>query len=268
VSEYQFYEFLAVDRTLSVADQRALRAISSRAEISSTRFVNEYNFGDFKGDADEFLHRWFDAHVYFVNWGTYRFCMALPGGRAEAELYSVYLPDDLTSFQKQRIVLHLERSEESPDYIDDEEWMERLLPLRNEVLSGDLRPLYLGWLAAIADEFDPVEGAEPPIPAGLKFLSPAQESLVEFLRIPDGLVKLAADESPRLVSNKVEQDVQGWVKAMKPAALRKIVTELMTGDPARLKHRLSSDLLRRGSNPVTVPGKRTAAQLMKGIRNG
>jgi len=33
VSEYQYYEFQSIDRPLSAAEQRALRALSSRAAI-------------------------------------------------------------------------------------------------------------------------------------------------------------------------------------------------------------------------------------------
>ena len=37
MSEYQCYEFLAIDKPLTLKQQRELRAISTRAEISSTR---------------------------------------------------------------------------------------------------------------------------------------------------------------------------------------------------------------------------------------
>jgi hypothetical protein len=40
MSEYQYYEFLALDRPLEQLEIATLRAISSRAEISATRFSN------------------------------------------------------------------------------------------------------------------------------------------------------------------------------------------------------------------------------------
>jgi hypothetical protein len=46
VSEYQYYEFLALDRPLTDKQRAELRKLSSRAEITATRFVNEYNYGD------------------------------------------------------------------------------------------------------------------------------------------------------------------------------------------------------------------------------
>ena len=43
MSEYQYYEFQAVDRPLTKSEMAELRDISSRAQINSRRFVNEYN---------------------------------------------------------------------------------------------------------------------------------------------------------------------------------------------------------------------------------
>ncbi|MHB8246982.1 MAG: hypothetical protein ACYDGN_16870, partial [Acidimicrobiales bacterium] len=50
MSEYQYYEFLAIDRPLDARQQGELRALSTRARITSTRLVNTYHWGDFKGD--------------------------------------------------------------------------------------------------------------------------------------------------------------------------------------------------------------------------
>ena len=40
MSEYQFYEFVTVDKQLSSDEMDQLRSISTRADISSTRFCN------------------------------------------------------------------------------------------------------------------------------------------------------------------------------------------------------------------------------------
>ena len=48
MSEYQYYEFHAIDRPLSEHERRALRACSTLATITSTRFVNHYEWGDLK----------------------------------------------------------------------------------------------------------------------------------------------------------------------------------------------------------------------------
>src|SRR6266498_3273984 len=70
MSEYQYYEFLALDRPLGAKEQAELRAISSRATISSTRFANSYSYGDLKANPADLVDRYFDAHLYLANWGT------------------------------------------------------------------------------------------------------------------------------------------------------------------------------------------------------
>ena len=50
MSEYQYYEFKAIDKPLNEKDMRDLRNLSTRARITPTSFVNEYNWGDFKGN--------------------------------------------------------------------------------------------------------------------------------------------------------------------------------------------------------------------------
>jgi hypothetical protein len=44
MSEYQSYEFVAVDRPLTAVQQGELRALSTRARITSSSFVNDYQW--------------------------------------------------------------------------------------------------------------------------------------------------------------------------------------------------------------------------------
>jgi hypothetical protein len=45
MSEYQYYEFRAVERPLSHAEREELRVLSTRARISERSFVNHYEWG-------------------------------------------------------------------------------------------------------------------------------------------------------------------------------------------------------------------------------
>ncbi len=54
MSEYQYFEFQAVDRPLTSKQMDELRRYSSRAQITPSSFVNVYNYGDFRGDPDTF----------------------------------------------------------------------------------------------------------------------------------------------------------------------------------------------------------------------
>jgi len=50
MSEYQYFEFQAIDHPLTEEQMTELRRYSSRAAITPTSFEVEYNWGDFKGN--------------------------------------------------------------------------------------------------------------------------------------------------------------------------------------------------------------------------
>ena len=64
MSEYQYYEFAALDHVLDRRQQSELRAISTRALITPTSFVNTYEWGDLKADPRRLVERYFDAFLY------------------------------------------------------------------------------------------------------------------------------------------------------------------------------------------------------------
>ena len=68
MSEYQYYEFRAIDRALNDRQMRDLREISTRATISRASFSNCYTFGDLKANPRDLLTKYFDASLYFANW--------------------------------------------------------------------------------------------------------------------------------------------------------------------------------------------------------
>jgi hypothetical protein len=90
VSEYQYYEFLAIDRPLDAAEQAQVRSLSSRARISATSFVNEYHWGDFRGDPNRLVERYYAAHLYVANWGTHRLMLRLPGELLDLDVVEDY----------------------------------------------------------------------------------------------------------------------------------------------------------------------------------
>ena len=91
MSEYQYYEFSAVDRPLSPREQTELRRYSSRARITPGGFVNEYHWGDLKADPLALMQHYFDAHVYSANWGTCRLLLLGQPLAAERRLHGEFL---------------------------------------------------------------------------------------------------------------------------------------------------------------------------------
>jgi hypothetical protein len=58
MSEYQYYEFIAIDEPLTPKQVAELRSRSSRASITPTRFVNDYQWGNLKGDPVDWMRRY------------------------------------------------------------------------------------------------------------------------------------------------------------------------------------------------------------------
>jgi hypothetical protein len=235
MSEYQYYEFLALDRPLTAEQRDELRALSTRAEITAVSFVNEYHYGDFKGDPAQLMREYFDAHVYLANWGSRRLMLRLPREALEVEALEPYcvgdiLIDDATDTHR---LIGWEVNFEEPEYLAEVEaaaCMARLAPLRDELLRGDLRSLYLGWLAAVSlGEVD--DGVrEPPVPAGLSQLTSAQRALAEFLEIDvDLLVGAVIASPPRVDAEPSQQELDGWIAALPREELERAFGLLLAG---------------------------------------
>ena len=90
MSSYQFYEFQAVDRPLTPGQMGELRDRSSRAEITATRLTVTYNWSDLKGDPKEWMERYFDAHLYFSNWGARVVMLRIQAGLIDGDLLEEY----------------------------------------------------------------------------------------------------------------------------------------------------------------------------------
>lgn len=197
MSEYQYYEFQAIDCRLNEADRQALRAISTRAQITATSFTNHYEWGDFNGDPNKLMQRWFDLHLYLTNWGTRRLMMRAPKRLLDRSKLAPFLREvDWVEVwaSRENLIVDICREEVEPDY---EDWVDgsgrlaALAPLRADVLSGDLRLFYLLWLTAVEEDFLP-DNAPEPLP-GIGPLSGALEAFVDFFDIDADLVAAAAE---------------------------------------------------------------------------
>lgn len=231
MSEYQCYEFVALDRPLTAKQMAELRAVSTRAEISPTRFWNEYQWGDLKAAPAKLMERYFDAHLYFANWGTHRLMLRIPKARVDLRALEAYFVGRhaarLTNMGE-HVLLDVGSDTEEPGYGEQTQGsLAALSPLRAELMRGDLRPAYLGWLLAVAagDIDDAAE--EPPVPAGLAELTAAQEAMVEFLRIDVDLIAAAASGSAVVADDGAP--LRRWLAALsvkeKDAWLRRAVDE-------------------------------------------
>jgi hypothetical protein len=216
VSEYQYYDFRAIDRALTRDEMAALRAISTRAAITTTRFTNHYEWGDLKANPSKLLEKYFDAFVYVANWGTHEFHVRLPLKSVDYRLFSSMVSGGLVRVRKAaRSVIVQFGSESEWDGEDDGTgWMASLMPLRSDLLRGDLRCLYLGWLRCAQDGGLDEDELEPPVPAGLEELSGPLHALIEFLEIDEDLVEVAAQASKPLAAGPSRKELSAWIRGL------------------------------------------------------
>ena len=274
MSEYQYYEFLAVDRPLTAAEQAEVRQLSTRARITATSFTNEYEWGDFKGSPDQMMQRYYDAHLYFANWGTHRIMLRLPRTLLDPEIAGQYCVDGQMSLSTSReyVILDLTSEDESAEWVEGaEDSLSAIVGVRSELAAGDLRPLYLAWLSAYGgwesdeDAFggEDEDELEPPVPAGLGSLTAAQRALADFLRLDADLLQVAAENSPGLPEVKDDARAVATHIAKLPVSDKDRLLTLVAADQAA---RARMELLRglrgdpdeqRSSRP-----RRTVAELL------
>ncbi|MFL6122611.1 hypothetical protein [Actinophytocola sp.] len=276
MSEYQYYEFLAVDRPLDEQAQAEVRSLSTRARITATSFVNEYHWGDFRGDPRKLMERYYDAHLYLANWGSRHVMLRLPRSLLDVGVAERYCAGDQFSAWTagKHLILSLasEAEEESWDY-EPQGSLASIVGVRGEIAAGDHRALYLAWLAGYGtwerdeSDFDDEDNdqPEPPVPAGLRTLTAPQRALADFLRLDDDLLAVAAQASPPLGKATADPErLAAWVAKL-PAAEKDRLLVRVALDHAATVH---LELLRRFRDdtlPTTTDEpRRTVAELLDG----
>src|SRR5437879_4991332 len=137
MSEYQYYEFRAIDRSLTEREMRELREISTRAQITPVSFTNSYNWGDFRGSPEALMEKYFDAFLYSANWGTHRLMFRLPRRLVDVERASLYCPGESASLRVKgdAVLLEFVYNTEEPgeDLGEEDGTLGSLIPLREDL---------------------------------------------------------------------------------------------------------------------------------------
>lgn len=275
MSEYQYYEFLAVDRPLNEQELEQVRALSTRAEITSTSFTNEYHWGNFRGDPVKLVEQLYDAHLYYANWGSRRLLLRLPVGLLKAEAAAPYCMDESLSARTRagHTLLDFELSSD-----DGGEWdfetsftLSSFVGLRAELAAGDLRALYVAWLAGLTaweladdEEEEYAFVIEPDVPAGLGELTGPQRALADFLRVDPDLLAVAARASAPAAATAVDKKaLAAWIADLPVAEKDDLLLKSALGSAPqpgpRLVARFRAAIV---PGPAAVGERRTAAQLL------
>lgn len=280
MSEYQYYEFLAIDRPLSAEELAYVRSLSRRVQPTPSQAVFTYSYSGFPGDPLKLLAKHYDLMLYLANWGSKQLAFRFPNAAIDKQALQPYYYGveeiELTT-AGDHVILNIGFYEGEPlGWIDDDAaQLAPLAPLRDDIMRGDLRALYLAWLASAArggvnaeddeewydteardDGDDPIE---PPVPPGLGQLTPPLRAFMEFFDIDQDLVGAAALASPPLKATK--EPIERWVPLLPEAERNAFLVRAARGEPvgAELLRRLREVGGESGPAPSTAPQRTFSA---------
>ena len=270
MSEYQYYEFQAIDRPLTNVEIDELRKCSSRARITPTSFVNEYSWGNFRGDRDRWIEKYFDASLYLANWGSRELMLRLPAHLMPMNIASHYVAGDSLTIRAQsgRMVIAFGAQEvDTGEWVEGNGWLASLVPIRTQLIRGDYRALYIGWLLGVQNG-DIDDEPEPPVPPNMGALSASLQSLANFLGIDQDLIEVAAQSSESVAdSSMTSKDAYAWVAELAEEEKNQMLTRILIGDALRFRDEMirAFEQSRRPAQEISsknATARRTAAWLL------
>ena len=273
MSEFQQYTFRSIDRPLTPAEQNEVSSWSSRTEATAFGAQFTYHYGDFSKDIENCVLSYFDAGTYISNWGVTELVLRFPVTGLDME--------DIASFdttiweselkinrKKKYVIIHVRiHDEDGSGYQEEDISIDSLLPIRDEILNGDYRSLYICWLAAeskkgamIEEEedeeredewdYDPdYESVTPPIPAGMDKLTLAQRKLALFLDLDKSVLKAVAKLS-KPKKKTVEPNYAELLEKMDAVEKDEFLLAILRGD-ANLNRTLQRRLKEIGDITTT-----------------
>ena len=264
LSEYQYYEFHAIDRPLTQSQIQELRRYSTRATITPTRFVNEYHWGSFKGNPAAWMEKHFDAFFYLANWGTREFMLRLPGRALDIEEARRYCCGDSAVARRKGewVILEFHSNDEDSEWEADGPQLSALIPLRSDLAKGDYRCLYLAWLRCVqAGEIDDDE-AEPPVPRGLRTMTGPLDAFVEIMHIERDLLAAAAERSEDAEELVPRNEIETWIRSLSEAEKVRLLVEAVVAGATPQAELLKRFRDSRDPRQCRAAKARTVAELL------
>ena len=255
MSEYQYYEFRAVEQKLTDQQKTALREISSRAKITSSSFVNEYNYSDLRANEIDLMAEYFDLGFYISNWGQACLYIKIPQGLISEHILRQFEWDHVVEHESRNnqiiITLSMPENEEYFGYIDNaEEYLDSLSDIRAELINGDYRCLQIAWLALLSihgiDEFAEIPIFEQgDINSNFHHLTAAQQTLAKlFLVVPQWLT-LMRERAPQHANentknNNTDENKQNFIAQLTTSEKDNLLLLLLTGQATYAQHQLQN----------------------------
>ena len=213
------------------------------------------------------MEKYFDAFLYVANWGTHHFMLRVPLKLINFELAKQYCyGENVTAYVKgKNLIFEFISERDDYEWEEGEDWLSSLITLRSDILQGDYRCLYLGWLfcAQMGDfEYDELE---PPVPPNLGGLNGPLKSFVDFMRIDTDLVAVAAENSASMdVHQAVDQKaLSAWISNLPEKEKDDVLLSLIKGhDP-----HLGAELVQRYQQTISIKDNGEADMTLRTVED-
>lgn len=148
-----------------------------------------------------------------------------------------------------------------------EKFLDAAIQLRELLVGGDLRALYLLWLCAADDDYnDPAETIEPPVPHGISDMTTRGGELLSFFGL-DPLLLLAAgrDVEAAPTDKSKDRDLARWVQDLRSEKAKDLLLQLLSGDTNSVKANLLSEVRdsQTWANWPTTDRRRSLSELLR-----
>jgi len=259
MSQYQYYEFQTVDQQLTNQQKNELRELSSRAQITSSSFVNEYTYGDLKAEEIDLMAEYFDLGFYIANWGQVRLYIKIPQGLISEHILRQFEWEDVIEHETRNrqiiITLSMPENEEYFGYINDaDEHLDQLSAIREELINGDYRSLQIAWFALLSingtDEFEEIPVfKQGDINSNFHQLTSAQKSLADLFLVKPQWLTLMRQRAPEHAdvntkrtnteTNK-ETNKENWITQLPKSEKDNLLLMLLAGKTTQAQHQLQN----------------------------
>ena len=276
MSEYQYVRFKAVDGPLNDNQFEFAQRQSSRAEVSRWSFAVDYHYSCFRGDVDVLLRSGYDVFLQYTDYGVREIKLRLPHGLPFTNDIWLKSVDDEKFHWKSDpegrsgilTLLSVREASDQDELWRAEAYIDAAIQVREHLIKGDLRALYLLWLCvANDDDHDPAEMIEPPVPHGITGIAADCGELLSFFGL-DPLVLTAAgkDVEPAPTDESTEQPIAGWIKKLSKPRSADLLLQLLTGDTRSVKASLLAEIRDSQTNGgwPTSNKQRSLEELLEG----
>ncbi len=181
MSEYQYYEFCSINKPLTSEARKEMHLLSSRANVGTHNASYVYNFGDFRGNSDKLLLKYFDVFFYISNFGTIRLTFKYNVSQINIDEIKKYCVEDVVEYEQygQDILLDISlQNEDGFGWTEGEGVLADLLPLYDEIKSKNYQ--FLRIVSAVNDEWTgTIDEALKALLSETKLFSQAQHAFLE-----------------------------------------------------------------------------------------